>query len=111
METLAVSDVVLIPFPFSDLSRSKLRPAVALAYVGRGDWIMCQITSNPYADQDAVLLTDEHFVSGSLQRQSYARPGKLFTANQSLVSAVSGMLKIKTRIEIVRKIEHLLNSE
>jgi len=110
METLAVSHVVLIPFPFSDLSRSKLRPAVALAHVGRGDWIMCQITSNPYADSDAVLLTDENFISGSLQRQSYARPGKLFTANQSLVSGVAGILHTKTRIDIVEKIERLLHS-
>jgi len=110
METLAVSHVVLIPFPFSDLSRSKLRPAVALAHVGRGDWIMCQITSNPYADSDAVLLTDENFISGSLQRQSYARPGKLFTANQSLVSGVAGMINTKTRSDIVKKIERLLHS-
>jgi len=72
---------------------------------------MCQITSNPYADSDAVLLTDEHFISGSLQRQSYARPGKLFTANQSLVSGVAGMINTKTRSDIVEKIERLLHSE
>jgi len=71
---------------------------------------MCQITSNPYADSDAVLLTDENFISGSLQRQSYARPGKLFTANQSLVSGVAGILHTKTRIDIVEKIERLLHS-
>jgi len=110
METLAVSNIVLIPFPFSDLSKSKLRPAVVLADAGRGDWIMCQITSNPYADQDAVSLTDASFVSGTLQRQSYARPGKLFTANQSLVFSVAGMLKIQTRMDIVKKIEHLLRA-
>jgi len=72
METFAASSVVLITFPFSDLSRSKLRPAVVLADVGRGDWIMCQITSNPYADSDAILLADESFVAGSLQRRNLA---------------------------------------
>jgi len=111
METFAASSVVLITFPFSDLSRSKLRPAVVLADVGRGDWIMCQITSNPYADSDAILLTDESFVSGSLQRRSYARPGKLFTANQSLVSGVAGTLKTTARMEIIKKIEQLLRSD
>ncbi len=63
METLAAGDVVLIPFPFSDLSRSKLRPTVVLAGVGSNDWIMCQITSNPYADHKAIALTDESFAS------------------------------------------------
>jgi len=42
--------IVLVPFPFSDLSQAKLRPAVALAHAGRGDWILCQVTSNPYGD-------------------------------------------------------------
>ena len=28
--------VVLVPFPFSDLSQAKLRPAVVLAHAGRG---------------------------------------------------------------------------
>jgi hypothetical protein len=50
--------VVLVPFPFSDLSQAKLWPAVVLADVGRGDWILCQITSNPYGDARAILLTD-----------------------------------------------------
>ena len=40
--------VVLVPFPFSDLSQAKLRPAVVLAHAGRGDWILCQITSQQY---------------------------------------------------------------
>jgi mRNA interferase MazF len=50
----SVGSVVLVPFPFSDLSQSKLRPAVVLADAGRGDWILCQVTSSPYADAKAV---------------------------------------------------------
>ena len=40
--------VVLVRFPFSDLSASKLRPAIVLAHAGGVDWILCQVTSNPY---------------------------------------------------------------
>jgi mRNA interferase MazF len=47
MGPLTVGSVVLIPFPFSDLSRAKLRPAIALAQTLRDDWILCQVTSNP----------------------------------------------------------------
>ena len=46
--------VVLVRFSFSDLSASKLRPAVVLAEVDREDWILVQVTSRPYADQAAV---------------------------------------------------------
>ena len=71
-----VGSVVLVPFPFSDLSEAKLRPALALADSGRDDWILCQITSNPYSDPRAVELTDADFDTGSLRLTSYARPGK-----------------------------------
>ncbi len=76
MVTLTTGAVVLVPFPFSDLSQTKLRPAIALADAGRGDWILCQITSKPYGDLKAIQLTDLDLVSGSLQVVSYARPGK-----------------------------------
>lgn len=84
--------VVLVPFPFSDLSASRLRPAVVLAVAGRGDWILCQITSNPYADRLAVEISPSDFSTGSLHMVSYARPGKLFTANDSLITAQVGEL-------------------
>ena len=35
MVTPSVGLVVLVPFPFSDLSRAKLRPAVVLADAGK----------------------------------------------------------------------------
>ncbi|HET6250587.1 MAG TPA: type II toxin-antitoxin system PemK/MazF family toxin [Tepidisphaeraceae bacterium] len=77
-------DVVLLNFPFSDLSGSKLRPAVILADVGRDDFVACQITSNRDADKDAVELTTTSFATGGLKVVSFARPGKLFTAHRNL---------------------------
>ncbi len=88
----AAGSVVLVPFPFSDLSQSKRRPAVVLASAERGDWILCQITSKPYADARAVELTDADFARGSLRLVSYARPAKLFTAHESLFVAEVGLL-------------------
>ncbi len=49
-----VGAVVLVRFPFSDLSQSKLRPAIVLANAGRGNQILCQVTSKPYSDTGAV---------------------------------------------------------
>ena len=110
MAALAKGGVVLLPFPFSDLSRSKLRPAVVLADAGRGDYLLCQITSNPYADPKAVVLTDDSFSRGSLQRTSYARPGKLFTANEQLIAAQVGSLKAAVINDVVEAVIELLRT-
>jgi mRNA interferase MazF len=88
----AAGEVVLVPFPFSDLSQSKLRPAVCLADAGRGDWVLCQITSSPYGDPAAVPLDSPDFASGGLLVASFARPGKLFTANAGLIVRSVGVL-------------------
>jgi mRNA interferase MazF len=96
MGALSTGSVVLVPFPFSDLSRSKLRPAVVIASVDRGDWILCQITSKSYADSRAIRLMEEDFERGSLRLVSYARPGKLFTAHESLFLQEAGILRAES---------------
>ena len=92
MVTLTAGTVVLIRFPFSDLSQSKVRPALVLAEAGNDEWILCQITSNPYADARALPLSQVAFQSGGLHKDSFARPSKLFTAHVSLVSGRAGQL-------------------
>jgi mRNA interferase MazF len=82
-----------VRFPFSDLSETKLRPAVLLANAERGDWVLCQVTSKPYGDTRAIVIEARGFASGSLRLVSYARPGKIFTANQSLIVGQAGVLK------------------
>lgn len=93
MVILKPGAVILVHFPFSDLSQTKLRPAVVLADAGRGDWILCQVTSNPYGDARAIELEDASFNVGALRGVSYARPGKLFTASQRLIFVEVGKLK------------------
>lgn len=109
MVTPAAGSVILVPFPFSDLSQSKLRPAVVLAAAGRGDWILCQVTSRSYADPRAVEITDQDFVHGSLRVVSYARPAKLFTAHQSLFVAAPGELKAAVLQSIIQGVVSLLS--
>jgi hypothetical protein len=97
----STGEVVLVPFPFSDLSQSKVRPAVCLADAGRGDWVLCQITSNPYGDPAAILLDSADFTSGGLLTTSFARPGKLFTAHSALFVRSVGMLVPAARDRII----------
>lgn len=88
----SAGEVVLVPFPFSDLSQSKVRPAVCLADAGRGDWVLCQITSISYGDPAAIPLDVPDFASGGLLVASVARPGKLFTAHAGLFVRSVGVL-------------------
>lgn len=85
MVTVSPASIVVIPFPFSDLSGSKLRPAVVLAETGQGDWLLCQITSRATSDPTAIRLTQAQLSNGSLIVESFARPLKLFTANNDLI--------------------------
>lgn len=105
----AAADVTVL-FPFSDLSSSKLRPAVVLADAGRGDWILCQLTSKSYSDPHAVQIENVDFASGSLHRTSYARPGKIFTANETLLVSQVGKLKDDSFRKVANAIVCLLQS-
>ena len=110
MVTPTAGTVVLVRFPFSDLSQAKLRPAVVLADAGRGDWILCQVTSKPYGDARVIALDDASFATGSLRVTSYARPGKLFTANRSLMVAEVGSLKPASLKQIIEAVVEILRA-
>ncbi|MCX8520327.1 MAG: MazF family transcriptional regulator [Rhodoferax sp.] len=110
MGTFAIHQVVLLRFPFSDLSASKLRPALVLADAGKGDWALCQITSNAYADPSAVAVTDSDFARGGLHRVSYARATKLFTAHESLFQRAAGQIKPACHASVVKVIVDVLQA-
>lgn len=93
MVKISVADIVFVSFPFSDLSNTKLRPALVLAYAQREDWILCQITSKSYNDHIAISIQDDDFETGTLNCVSYVRPSKLFTANAQLIKKNVATLK------------------
>lgn len=71
-----------------------------LADAERGDWVLCQITSQSYADRKAIGILNTDFVRGSLNKPSYARPAKLFTANSNIMVKSIGDLSIAKLNEI-----------
>ncbi len=100
------------PRPFS-LFRPvvvKLRTAVVLAHAGVVDWILCQVTSNPYGDPAAVPLRDSSFATGGLGRKSFARPGKLFTASEAIMVRKSGVLTPAAQQELLGRVVTVLKS-
>ena len=85
MEKFVRGDVVVVVFPFSDLTQTKKRPALVIAEASSSDFILCQITSQATKDTRAVTLKNSDFESGSLKRDSYIRPNRLFTANDKII--------------------------
>ncbi len=84
-------DVVIIAFPFTDLSDVKSRPALVLGKSDyEGDYILCEITSKNYDGRLAIALTDAQFESGGLPLSSYVRPLVLFTLEEALIKKSIG---------------------
>jgi mRNA interferase MazF len=93
-------DVVVVPFPFSDLSASKRRPALVLADLVGDDLILCQITSQSVRDTYSIALLDSDFTAGSLNKPSNIRPNRLFTADRHIVLYKTGSLKTEKIVEV-----------
>jgi mRNA interferase MazF len=97
-------DVVVVPFPFSDLTQAKRRPALVISALEGDDLILFQITSQYIRDNYAVSLTDKDFQTGSLKQPSNVRPNRLFTADSNIILYRVGGLKGAKLTEVIEKI-------
>ena len=110
METSLKGSVVIVRFPFSDLTGSKKRPALIIADWGGDDVILAQITSIAHKDVFAVILNDPDFSNGSLNKESFIHPNKLFTADRAtFLNSIGTLSKVKMK-EITAAICNLLSS-
>ena len=96
--------VVVLPFPFSDLSKSKKHPALVVTNLGKDDAILCQITSQSRFDAYSIELNDVDFKEGGLKISSMVRPNKIFTADRSIISYKIGLLKDSKIREVEEKL-------
>ncbi|MEY2833883.1 MAG: hypothetical protein RLZZ574_3142 [Cyanobacteriota bacterium] len=108
MATFIKGDVIIVPFPFSDLSQAKRRPALVVANLTGDDLILCQITSQSVSDNYAVVLENKDFSSGELSKNSNIRPNRLFTADKEIILYRAGQLKVEKLKEVVNKIIEIL---
>jgi len=87
---LARGDVVLVPFPFTDLTAKKVRPAIIVSPDPQGlDVVVAfvsSVTTAPVGPSDFALPTSHvDFVQTGLKVSSVFRCGKLLTLHRSLV--------------------------
>ena len=93
-------DVVLVPFPFTDLTRQKARPAVVVSSerfnAASADVILVAISSKLPATSNDTDLVLQHgsadFQTTGLRVSSVIRTAKLVTLQQSLIYTTLGKL-------------------
>jgi mRNA interferase MazF len=103
-------DVVVVPFPFSDLTQAKRRPALVIAVLQGDDVILCQITSQTVADRYAIAIGMDDFSTGSLNQVSNVRPNRLFTADRQIILYKVGQLTSEKFDEVIAKIVEILQT-
>ena len=95
---------VVVPFPFSDLSGAKRRPAFVVASLPGDDIILCQITSRIKRDKFSITLSLSDFVNGALPVESYIRPNRIFTADKKIIIRKAGITKPSVTNMVINKI-------
>ncbi len=103
-------DVVVLPFPFSDLTSSKKRPAVVVASLNGDDILVCQVTSRAVRDNYAVPIALTDFAIGRLNQESNVRPNRLFTADSAIVLYRAAKLTSQKMSEVTAKIIEIVNA-
>lgn len=109
MEKPLKGDIIIIPFPFSDLSQTRRRPAFVVANLTGEDIILCQITSKKIQDSYSIKLLQNEFKQGTLKQESNIRPNKIFTADRSIVEYTAGTIKPEKTKEIIEKICEIIS--
>jgi mRNA interferase MazF len=101
-------DVVVVPFPFSDLTQAKRRPALIITPLQGDDVILCQITSKAVKDNYAIPLEAGDFETGTLKQTSNIRPNRIFTADSHIILYQVGSLKPGKLTEVVDEIVDII---
>lgn len=109
--------VVLVPFPFDDLSTSKVRPAVCLTdTIGSHLHVILAFISsripNDLLETDLILDSNHaEFNTTGLRVSSTIRLHRLMTVTTSLIRRDLGKLSPKMQNELDKKLRLLFNFE
>lgn len=110
MEKLIKGDVIVFPYPFTDFSSNKRRPALVVATPEGNDLIVCQITSQVHFDKYSIKLSNFDFENGKLNLLSYIRPNKLISIDKNIILYKIGNLTQEKTLFIINEIVELIQN-
>ena len=109
---LEPGEVVLVPFPFTDLSEVKRRPVLILSNRAHNssskDFICCGMTSNPANRRNSILIDPTEMAEGSIPVRSRIKYDRVFTLDRSLVVKALGMVSEQKLATVKRGLISLL---
>lgn len=111
MARFVSGDVVVVPFPFSDLTQAKRRPALVITALEGDDVILCQITSKAVKDIYSLPLDENDFETGSLKQASNIRPNRIFTADSHIILYRIGNLKTEKLLRVIDKAVEIIKGK
>lgn len=111
MGTFVKGDVVVFPFPYSDLSRSKSRPALVLAVPRQDEVIVCQITGKRTRAEYAIPISDDDFVQGGLKKPSFVRSNHIFMVEPKIIKYCTGKLSSAKTSEVIESTIRILREK
>lgn len=105
-------EIVLVPFPYSDLSSTKRRPVLIISNDNYNqnfpDVVVCVVTSNLHKDGYSVELENEDLEIGVLPESSIVKAHKLFTIHQDKIIKKFSLVKGEYFEKVADKIRHLI---
>ena len=105
--------MVLVPFPFTDLSGRKRRPALVVSpeRFHEEDLILCAITSQlpESLSEWEIPLEAGDMVEEKLPKKSLVKVGKLFTIHRNLIARRFGTAKEQKLQEVLDKLRALFS--
>ncbi len=109
MGSFTKGEIVLFPFPYTDLNNRKLRPCLVLSDEMGEDILLCQITSKKIQkDKYTVEIKKDETIEGSLKIDSYIRSNMIFTAYTSQIQRKICKIKNKHYNKVTRVIENII---
>jgi|SRR3989344_3137881 len=105
-------DIIIVDFPFSNLSQTKRRPVLVIKDAGGNNIILCQITTKRRNIQKYEIILNKESCNGDIRFNSFIYVDMIFTLHNNLIHRQIGEVSNqKLKDEINLKLKEILNDD
>ena len=105
-------EIILVPFPYTNLVDIKQRPALVLSKnednERKEDLIVCAITSQLKESTESILITTENLEKWALPKQSAIKVSKIFSLDKNIIRKSFGKINEATLEEVKEEFYRLV---